>query len=90
MNSTSPRTILALCTIAALYCVVSEMDYRDAVARETAVREHRNWVARNYIPQKPATRGIIEMRHDGSTSCAMYENAEFGSAPRLMFAEVRR
>ena len=84
------NTIIALCAIAALYGVVSEMDYRDAVARETATREHRNWVARNCIPQKANTRGVIEVRRDGSTSCAMYENAEFGSAPKLVFAEVRR
>ena len=66
------NTVAALCTIAALYAVVSEMDYRDAVARETATREHRNWVARNCIPQRPNTRGIIEARRDGSTSCAVY------------------
>ena len=81
--------VFALCTVAALYLVVSEMDYRDAVARETATREHRNWVARNCIPQRPNTRGVIEVRHDGSTQCAQYENAGYGRAPRLIFAEVR-
>lgn len=82
-------TPLALCIIAALYALVSEMDYRDAVARETATREYRNWVARNCVPKKPHERGVIEVRADGSTQCALFENSGYGRSPRLVFAEVR-
>jgi len=65
------------------------MDYQDAVARETAARELRNWVARNCIPTTPNTRGVIEVRHDGRTQCSRFENAGHGRAPVLVFAEVR-
>lgn len=83
------KAILIGCFLFGAYALVSEMDYQDAVARETATREHRNWVQRNCIPQAPNTRGVIEVRHDGSTQCARYENAGYGLAPRLVFAEVR-
>lgn len=69
---------------------VNETDYRDAIARETFNREHRNWVQRNCIPRRPNTRAVIEVRHDGSTQCSYYENAGHGRAPRLVFAEVRQ
>jgi hypothetical protein len=68
---------------------VNETDYRDAVARETARRELRNWLARNCIPQRAHERAVIEVRQDGSTQCAMYQNAGHGRAPKLVFAEVR-
>ena len=83
------KMILAAVFLIGAYALVSEMDYRDAVARETATREHRNWVARNCIPTKPNEQGFIEVRHDGSTSCARFENAGYGRAPQLVFAEVR-
>lgn len=79
--------ILALLLIG--FGIVGELDYRDAVARETATREHRNWVQRNCIPKKPGERGVIEVRPNGSTSCSVHERAGYGSAPRLVFAEVR-
>lgn len=86
------HSLIALTLMAAAlagWLVVNELDYRDAVARETATREHRNWVARNCIPTAPNQRGVIEVRHDGSTQCARYENAGHGRAPVLVFAEVR-
>ena len=82
------HTLIAALLVVA-YLTVSEMDYRDAVASETAAREHRNWVQRNCIPTTPNTHGVIEVRHDGSTQCARYENAGHGRAPKLVFAEVR-
>lgn len=83
------KAILIGCFLFGAYALVSEMDYQDAVARETAAREHRNWVARNCIPTTPNTRGVIEVRHDGRTQCARFENAGHGRAPVLVFAEVR-
>jgi len=83
------KPALVACFLIGAYCIVSEMDYRDAVASETAAREHRNWVQRNCIPTTPNTHGVIEVRHDGSTQCARYENAGHGRAPKLVFAEVR-
>lgn len=83
------KAILIGCFLFGAYALVSEMDYQDALARETFAREHRNWVARNCIPQRPNERGVIEVRHDGSTQCSRYENAGHGRAPRLVFAEVR-
>lgn len=68
---------------------INERDYRDAVARETAQREYRNWVARNCIPQQRNERAVIEKRTDGSTQCSYYTNAGYGRAPVLVFAEVR-
>ena len=87
MRSLTAITIVAACVAGWLYA--NERDYRDAVARETAQREHRNWVARNCIPQRPHERAVIEVRHNGSTQCSRYENAGFGRAPVLVFAEVR-
>lgn len=86
------RSLGALVLMAAAiagWLLVNELDYRDAVARETATREHRNWIARNCIPQHPNERGVIEVRSDGSTQCAKYINAGHGRAPLLVFAEVR-
>lgn len=50
------KAILIGCFLFGAYALVSEMDYQDAVARETFTREHRNWVARNCIPTAPNTR----------------------------------
>jgi hypothetical protein len=83
------KAILIGCFLFGAYALVSEMDYQDAVARETFAREHRNWVARNCIPQRPHERAVIEVRHNGSTQCSYYENAGYGRAPKLVFAEVR-
>ena len=83
------KAILIGCFLIGAYALVSEMDYQDALARETFAREHRNWVARNCIPTAPNTRGVIEVRNDGRTQCARYENAGHGRAPALVFAEVR-
>jgi hypothetical protein len=83
------NTALVVCLLAAGWLLVSTNDYDEAVARDTAAREYRNWVARNCIPKKPNMQGVIEVRHDGSTQCAVYENAGFGRAARLVFAEVR-
>ena len=83
------KAILIGCFLFGAYALVSEMDYQDALARETFAREHRNWVARNCIPTAPNTRGVIEVRHDGSTQCSRFENAGHGRTPRLVFAEVR-
>lgn len=82
------KAILIGCFLFGAYALVSEMDYQDAVARETFAREHRNWVARNCIPTTPNTRGVIEVRHDGRTQCARFENTGHGRAPVLVFAEV--
>ena len=83
------KAILIGCFLVGAYALVSEMDYQDAVARETFAREHRNWVARNCIPTKRHERGVIEVRADGSTQCARYENSGYGRVERLVFAEVR-
>lgn len=83
------KAILIGCFLVGAYALVSEMDYQDAVARETFAREHRNWVQRNCIPTTPNSRGTIEVRHDGTTQCTRYENAGYGRAPQLVFAEVR-
>ena len=83
------KPALVACFLIGAYCIVSEMDYRDAVASETFQREHRNWVQRNCIPQRPNTRGVIEVRNDGTTQCAVFENAGYGRAPKLVFAEAR-
>ena len=85
----SYNTTLIVCLLAGGYLLASTNDYDEAVARETATREHRNWVARNCIPTAPNTRGVIEVRHDGRTQCARYENAGNGRTPVLKFAEVR-
>lgn len=84
------KTAIIGALLVVAYLAVSEMDYRDAVARETATREYRNWVARNCVPKKPHERGVIEVRADGSTQCSRFENAGHGRAPRLVFAEVRQ
>lgn len=83
------KPVLAMILIALGFAVVGELDYRDEVSREASAREYRNWIAQNCIPQQPNQRGVIEVRHDGSTQCAKYENAGYGRAPRLVFAEVR-
>jgi hypothetical protein len=83
------KPAIALVIVACCYAVVSEMDYRDAVARETEARELRNWIVRNCIPTRPNERGVIEVRQNGKTQCSIFENAQHGSAPRLVFAEVR-
>lgn len=80
---------LVACLLACGYLLASTNDYDEAIARETATREHRNWVQRNCIPTAPNTRGVIEVRHDGTTQCSRYENAGHGRAPQLVFAEVR-
>jgi hypothetical protein len=80
---------LVACLLACGYLLASTNDYDEAVARETATREHRNWVQRNCIPTTPNSRGTIEVRHDGTTQCTRYENAGYGRAPQLVFAEVR-
>lgn len=66
------------------YLFVSEMQFRDEIAANRA-----EWLAANCLPQRPHEQGVITMRADGSTQCAVFENSRYGSAPRLVFAEVR-
>ena len=87
MRSLSILTIMAMCL--AGWLLVNEMDYRDAVARQTAAREYRAWAHRNCIPQKPNERSVVDVRADGSTQCTRYTNAGHARVPQLVFAEVR-
>lgn len=80
---------LVACLLACGYLLASTNDYDEAIARETATREHRNWVQRNCIPQKPNEQGIITVRHDGATECKRLENVGYGRAAQVVFAEVR-
>lgn len=72
-----------------LLLVVHDRAYEDEVAMETANREYRNWIARNCIPTKAHERCVIEKRSDGSVQATKHENAGYGRAPKLVFAEVR-
>ena len=72
------KTALALSIIGVLYGIVSEMDYRDAVAQETARREFRAYVARNCIPSKPTELVTMKRERDGKLKCTTIENYGYG------------
>lgn len=84
MRSLNIPPVLLVVFLVAAYAFVSESDYREAVAQE-----RQNWMASQCMPEQPGDRAVLVMHQDGSTQCSLYENAGYGSAPVLKFAEVR-
>lgn len=66
---------------------VHERQFREEQA--SAQRAFVAWAEDNCIPRSAGQRGVAERRRDGAVQCAIYENAGHGSAPRLVYAEVR-
>lgn len=87
MKTVAPILLAAAIVVGWLFA--HEHDYREALAMAERSKDYRAWLADHCIPMRTNERGIIERRADGSTQCAIYENAGPGSAPRLLFAEVR-
>jgi len=85
MKTIATLIVMAACVAGWLYS--NHRDYQEAVARDAA-HNYRRWLANNCIPTVPNTRSVIEMRSDGTTQCTHYENAGYGRAPQVAFAEV--
>ena len=79
------KAVAIVLIVVAGWLYANDLDYREAVASERAA-----WMADNCIPTKPGQRGVVEVRNDGSRQCAIYENAGYGRAPRLVFAEAHQ
>jgi len=73
------KTGVGIAIIACLYLVVSEMDYRDAVAAQAE---------RQCLAKKKNQRAVSEMQQNGSVTCVRYDGIGDGMAPRMVSVDL--